>query len=94
MAIIIGNEVYFDPIPSLGPLPQYSQDPYLAPHTMQELVSMIKSVAATAKGEGPRRRLRVLGSGHSWSPVAKSDDLILTLCNYKVGRLATAWRVD
>ena len=55
----------------------------LLPRTREDIVWIIKSVAAAAqKGEG--RRIRVIGSGHSWSPVALSDDIQLSLEDYKV----------
>ncbi len=58
--------------------------PLLAPSTVDELVAILKSAAATAKEEGAKRQIRIVGAGHSWSAVAKSDDLQLSLCNYKV----------
>ena len=49
---------------------------------------ILKSVAATqtkaGEGSGSGRRIRVVGSGHSWSKVAKSNDIQLSLENYKV----------
>ena len=48
----------------------------ITPSTLQEIVAAVKS--ANDKG----RRLRVLGSGHSWSPVATSSDIMLSLVNY------------
>lgn len=38
------------------------------------------AVVKSANDKG--RRLRVLGSAHSWSPVAASSDLLLSLINY------------
>ena len=80
--------VFFDKSPPNGPLPVPQLGPeapsYLAPRTREELVTIVKAVAATHKGDGPKRKMHVLGSGHSWSAVAQSDDLLLTLSNYRV----------
>lgn len=54
----------------------FDHDRVVTPSTLQEIVAVVKS--ANDKG----RRLRVLGSGHSWSPVAASSDLLLSLINY------------
>ena len=63
----------------------------LQPTSKNEIVWMIKSVASThgkdggnGSGSGRGRRIRVVGSGHSWSKIAKSDDIQLSLENYKV----------
>ena len=59
----------------------------LQPRTKDEIVWIIKSVAATHTSDGDKcnRKIRVIGSGHSWSKIAKSDDIQLTLENFKVG---------
>ena len=57
---------------------------YLVPSTLDELKAIVKSVTATAIGDGPKRQIRIVGAGHSWSAVAKSDDLQLSLYKYKV----------
>lgn len=44
-----------------------------APSTKEEVVELVKFAAEN------ERRIRVLGSGHSWSAVARSDDLLLSL---------------
>lgn len=65
----------------------YSTTNLLQPTSKEELVWIIKSLAATHRkedGNGRGRRIRVVGSGHSWSKVAKSDDIQLSLENYKV----------
>ena len=68
----------------------YAATNLLQPSSMEEMVWIIKSVAAThaagkdGGGGGGGRRIRVVGSGHSWSKVAKSDDIQLSLENYKV----------
>ena len=72
----------------------YAATNLLQPTSMEEMVWIIKSVAAThaagkdggggGGGGGGGRRIRVVGSGHSWSKVAKSDDIQLSLENYKV----------
>ena len=61
----------------------------LQPTSKNEIV--IKSVASmhgkdsgSGSGSGRGRRIRVVGSGHSWSKIAKSDDIQLSLENYKV----------
>ena len=64
----------------------YASSNLLQPTSKDEIVWIIKSVAAThgKDGSGHSRRIRVVGSGHSWSKVAKSDDIQLSLENYKV----------
>lgn len=87
--------VFFNPVSPMGALPTSSGTfpslegadvgpAYFAPGTRDELVALVQAVARTAQGEGPRRRIRVVGAGHSWSAVAKSEDLFLSLFNYKV----------
>lgn len=89
--LITDSLVFFDTSPPNGPLNVTHHDSktplelsYLAPQTKDELVTMVKSVATTYQRGGLRRKIRVLGSGHSWSAVAQSDDMLLSLCNYKV----------
>src|SRR5579872_4347481 len=43
------------------------------PHDLNELVKLIKSYGR----EG--RRVRVVGAGHSFTPIARSDDVLLSL---------------
>ena len=66
----------------------YSDTNLLLPRTKEEIAWVIRSVAATnqkARINGGRgRRIRVIGSGHSWSKVAKSTDIQLSLEKYKV----------
>lgn len=63
---------------------------FLAPQSKEELITIIKSIAGSAKGKGERsRKLRVIGSGHSWSQIAKSDDLHISLYKYKVFELCS-----
>ena len=67
----------------------YATTNLLQPTSKEELVWIIKSVAATHVGKdgggvGGGRRIKVVGSGHSWSKVTKSDDIQLSLENYKV----------
>lgn len=81
------NEVFFDPSPPLGPIdifPRSERQSYFTPQTRDELVALVKGVASTAKGSGPSRHIRVVGSGHSWSAVAQSGDLLVSLSKYKV----------
>lgn len=83
--------VFFDPSPPLGPLAASpssdGRTSYFTPQTKEELVALVKAVADTAKGTGPRRHIRVVGAGHSWSAVAQSGDLLLSLSKYKVSCL-------
>ena len=82
--------VFFDRYTSKGPLvlPSSSKPlSYLTPQTKDEIVAMVKVVAATYKEGGQRRKIRMVGSGHSWSAVAQSDDLLLSLSNYKVNNV-------
>ena len=64
----------------------YASSNLLQPTSKDEIVWIIKSVAAThgKDGSGRGRRIRMVGSGHSWSKIAKSDDILLSLENYKV----------
>ena len=67
----------------------YATTNILQPTSKEEMIWIIKSVAAThekdgGSGSGRGRRIRVVGSGHSWSKVAKSDDIQISLENYKV----------
>ena len=66
----------------------YSDTNLILPRTKEEIAWVIRSVAATnqkARINGGRgRRIRVIGSGHSWSKVAKSTDIQLSLEKYKV----------
>lgn len=87
------SQVFFDPSPTLGPFfmpPDSGMGPergvsYFTPNSREELVKVVKAVGATASRKGsPKRQMRVLGTGHSWSAIARSDDLYLSLCNYKV----------
>lgn len=48
----------------------------MTPSTLQEIVNIVRS----ANDQG--RKLRVLGSGHSWSPIATSSDILLSLVHY------------
>lgn len=49
----------------------------LQPSTEQEVVAIVNQV----RKDG--RRLRVLGSGHSRSPLAVSDDLLVSICQLR-----------
>lgn len=69
----------------------YANTNLLLPRSKDEIAWIVKSVAATwnhkdreGGGSGRGRRIRVIGSGHSWSKLAKSDDIQLSLENYKV----------
>ena len=67
----------------------YAGTNILLPTSKEEMIWIIKSVAAThekdgGSGRGHGRRIKVVGSGHSWSKVAKSDDIQISLENYKV----------
>lgn len=74
----IDSQVFFDwSTPALNSLDE-STAVNLIPSTREEIVSTVRATAAA------KRRLRVVGAGHSWSPIAKSDDLQMSLSNYKV----------
>ncbi|HET7522350.1 MAG TPA: D-arabinono-1,4-lactone oxidase [Bacillales bacterium] len=53
------------------------------PESVDEIISLVKKCA----GEG--RRIRVIGSGHSFTPLAQSDDVLMSL-----DRLAGVGEVD
>ena len=79
------SKIFFSSSSVLGPLDPFpSTSGYFAPHTKEELVRLVKAVWKASKGPGPRRHIRVVGAGHSWSAVAQSEDLLLSLANYKV----------
>ena len=97
--VFFNRDVYLNPNGPLYLLPTkehpngvYADTNLLLPRSKEEIVLIIRSVAATyskaeevsGSGDGRGRRIRVLGSGHSWSKVAKSDDIQLSLENYKV----------
>ena len=54
----------------------FDPEKVLAPSSVTEMASII----ARARNKG--QQVRVLGSGHSWSPIAVSDDILLSLHNY------------
>jgi len=54
----------------------FSHDKLHAVHSKEEIIALIKH----ARDE--HLKIRVLGSGHSWSPVATSDGLIMSLYHY------------
>ena len=60
----------------------------LLPTSKEELAHMIKSALVPPSndvfGIDHPNRIRVVGSGHSWSKVAVSDGLQLSLERYKV----------
>lgn len=60
----------------------------LLPSTKEEIVHMVKSalvpMSDDVRSVGRHRKIKVIGSGHSWSRVAVSDDLQMSLDNYKV----------
>ncbi len=56
----------------------------LLPTSKEEIVHIIQSVLAAANSSTGPHRIRVIGSGHSWSRVAISDNLLLSLERYKV----------
>ena len=100
MVVLADSRIYFNSDVHLNPqgplylLPTadhpdgvYADTNLLQPRSKEEIVWIINSVAATHKtkeGSGRGRRIRTVGSGHSWSPVAQSDDIQLSLENYKV----------
>ena len=101
--VFFNRDVYLNPNGPLYLLPTnehpsgvYADTNLLLPRSKEEIVWIIKSVAATHReakedsrhGSGRGRRIRVVGSGHSWSSVAKSDDIQMSLENYKVVYMA------
>ena len=54
----------------------FSHEHLRAPSTKEEVIETVKMAIMSG------RRLRPLGSGHSWSPVAQSDDLYVSLHRY------------
>ncbi len=60
----------------------------LLPTTKEEIVHMVKSALVPTSNDvraiDRRHKIKVIGSGHSWSRVAVSDDLQMSLNNYKV----------
>ena len=49
-------------------------------YTPSSEADMVKLVRWAAR-DG--RKMRVVGSGHSWSTVANSPDILVSLCNHK-----------
>ena len=66
----------------------YADSNVFLPRSKDEIAWIVKSVAeaqrVSKRGGGRSRRIRVIGSGHSWSSIAKSDDIQISLENYKV----------
>ena len=54
----------------------FSHENLHAPSTKEELFQLVKSASIDV------RKIRVIGSGHSWSRVAQSEDILLSLHNY------------
>ena len=54
----------------------FDPEKVLAPSSVMEMASIV------ARARNNSQHIRVLGSGHSWSPVAVSEDIILSLHNY------------
>ena len=54
----------------------FNHDGLHVPSTKEELVQLVKSASEDV------RKVRVLGSGHSWSEVAQSEDILISLHNY------------
>lgn len=87
------NGLWLLPNESLGwpkPGSQYSSN-LLLPKSKGEIVHMIKSALVPTDDDsshistvGHPNRMRVIGSGHSWSYVALSEGLQMSLHNYKV----------
>ena len=51
-------------------------DSYFLPETEQEIIEIIKQAKSAAK------KIRVVGAGHSWSPVVCTNDFLLSLDSY------------
>ena len=93
MLYLADSRVFFDPFLPEGNLPldtfltsggAFVGPSYYAPRSKEEIISLVKAVSRAAKGGGVKRRIRMVGAGHSWSAIAKSDDLHLSLSNFKV----------
>ena len=94
--VFFASDIHLNPNGPLYLLPTevypeglYATSNLLQPSSREEIIWVIKSVASTygrASEDKNRRgrRIRVVGSGHSWSKIAKSDDIQLSLENYKV----------
>ena len=48
----------------------------ITPSSKAEIVEVVRSAAERGQ------KVRVVGSGHSWSSVALSDDILVSLWNY------------
>ena len=55
----------------------YEHSKIHTPSTLEEIIQIVKE--SNENG----RKLRVLGSGHSWSPLTVSPGMLLSLVNYK-----------
>ena len=69
--------------PSLAPSPQkdgmvfFNNSDLFVPTSEAEMVDIVKRAGRE------RRKIRVVGSGHSWSAVATSQDILVSLSNYR-----------
>lgn len=62
--------------PSSDNTVHFNHDNLHIPSTKEELVQLVKSASEDV------RKVRVIGSGHSWSQVAQSEDILISLHNY------------
>ena len=56
---------------------QFSPQKIVYPHSEEEISAIVKKCAATQK------KLRVVGSGHSWTPLVETNDILMSLDNYQ-----------
>ena len=51
---------------------------YFTPNDLDDLISIVKQ----ANAQTPKRKIRVVGSSHSWSPLAQTDGYMVDLVNF------------
>ena len=55
-----------------------------------ELAGLLQALSSSNK-RGNARRVRVVGAGHSWSAVAQSDEIQVSMSNFKVSASKGRW---
>ena len=71
------------------PRPWHTDSTIYFSHAHLELPSSAKEVAAVVTAAGAQgRRVRVVGAGHSFSEVARPDDILISMANFKVENLS------
>ncbi|MEZ4849687.1 MAG: FAD-binding protein [Bacteroidia bacterium] len=55
----------------------FKPDQIIYPKTEQEIIQLVKKAGAANK------KIRVIGTGHSWTPLVTTDDILVSMNNYQ-----------